>query len=65
VTHTLTEAYTTNPISLTPIPIGPIILQAEREFRISQRGSLQFNILVDNSEEEQSDTSMGESEGED
>jgi hypothetical protein len=58
------EAYTTNPISLTPIPIDPTILQAEREFRISQRG-LQLNILVDNSEEEQSDTSMGESEGED
>ena len=59
------EAHTTNPISLAPFPVDPAILQAEREFRLSQQGGLQLAILVDNSEEEQGDISKGKSDGED
>jgi hypothetical protein len=57
------EVYTTNPTSLTSIPIDPAILQEEREFQLSQRGGLQVTISVDDSAEEGGDNSGGESEG--
>jgi hypothetical protein len=56
------EAYAANPISFTPVPIDPTILQEEREFRLSQRGGLQLTIPVDNSEEEGGDNGARESE---
>jgi hypothetical protein len=52
------EAYTMNPISFTSVPIDPIILEEERQFKLSQRGGLQLIMPVDSEEEE-------EGEGED
>jgi hypothetical protein len=54
------EAYTMNPISFTSVPIDPIILEEERQFKLSQRGGLQLIMPVDSEEEEE-----GEGEGSD
>ena len=56
------EAYTINPISLTPIPIDPVILRDEKEFQLSQQGGLGFTIKVDKLAKEGKD-SGAESEG--
>jgi hypothetical protein len=50
--HDKEEAYAANLISLTSIPIDPIILEEERKFQLSQRGGIQVTIPVDSEGEE-------------
>jgi hypothetical protein len=45
------EVYTINTMSSTPLSIDPTILQEEHKLKLSERGGLQVNILVEDSEE--------------
>ena len=47
------HAYTMNPTSFTSVPIDPLILEEERQFKLSQRGGLQVIMPVDSEEEEE------------
>jgi hypothetical protein len=58
------EVYAANILSFTSLPIDPMILQEEHEFRLSQRGGLQLTVPVDNLEEEGGDNSARDSEDE-
>jgi hypothetical protein len=58
------EVYATNILSFTSLPIDPMILQEEHEFRLSQKGGLQLTIPVGDSEEERGDKDASESEDE-
>ena len=56
------HAYTMNPTSFTSVPIDPLILEEERQFKLSQRGGLQAIMPVD-SEEEEDEEGEGSDDG--